>query len=250
MVKNPPAVQKTWVWSLGREYPLEEGMANHCCILALRIPWTEEPSAIPLLLLSAINCSVLWIYGFVFVPLTVFNIFYCMCSFSLFLVFHICGFIRYFSSRCVYKTWKGQKLINNLEVKKNLIKVMRPQSRIKGSRKVKFPSGPPQPLSNGLKSVQHLPFWTSTDQQGLGLGTNPAGVQQSRGFKVVLCKFGVHLLVHFDIIWYTCLVLLTWINLLLYEKEIWHSACPSEKWDSKPDIITYWRGLSDGPQIL
>ena len=31
------------VWSLGREDPLEEGMATHSSILAWRIPWTEEP---------------------------------------------------------------------------------------------------------------------------------------------------------------------------------------------------------------
>ena len=42
-VKNPPAMQESWVWSLGREDPLEEGMAIHSSILALRIPWTEEP---------------------------------------------------------------------------------------------------------------------------------------------------------------------------------------------------------------
>ena len=43
MVKNPPAVQETWVVSPGREDPLEEGMATHSSILAWRIPWTEEP---------------------------------------------------------------------------------------------------------------------------------------------------------------------------------------------------------------
>ena len=31
------------VWSLGREDPLEEGMATHSSILAWRMPWTEEP---------------------------------------------------------------------------------------------------------------------------------------------------------------------------------------------------------------
>ena len=30
------------VWSLGREYPLEEGMATHSSIFTWRIPWTEE----------------------------------------------------------------------------------------------------------------------------------------------------------------------------------------------------------------
>ena len=41
MVKYPPAMQKTWVRSLGREDPLEEGMATHFNILVWRIPWTE-----------------------------------------------------------------------------------------------------------------------------------------------------------------------------------------------------------------
>ena len=41
-VKNPPAMQETWVWSLGQEDPLEEGTATHSSILAWRIPWTEE----------------------------------------------------------------------------------------------------------------------------------------------------------------------------------------------------------------
>ena len=43
MVKNPPAVQETWVQSLGWEDPLEEGIATHSSILAWRTPWTEEP---------------------------------------------------------------------------------------------------------------------------------------------------------------------------------------------------------------
>ena len=37
-VKNLPAVQETWVQSLGWEDPLEEGMATHSSILAWRIP--------------------------------------------------------------------------------------------------------------------------------------------------------------------------------------------------------------------
>ena len=40
LVKNPPAVQETWVHSLGWEDPLEEGKATHLSILAWRIPWT------------------------------------------------------------------------------------------------------------------------------------------------------------------------------------------------------------------
>ena len=40
--KNLPAIQKTWVLSLDWEK-----MANHCSILAWRIPWTEKTSALP-----------------------------------------------------------------------------------------------------------------------------------------------------------------------------------------------------------
>ena len=38
MVKNPPAMQETWVQSLGWEDPLEEGMATPCSVRAWRIP--------------------------------------------------------------------------------------------------------------------------------------------------------------------------------------------------------------------
>ena len=40
LVKNRPAVQETWVRSLGWEDPLEQGKAIHSSILAWRIPWT------------------------------------------------------------------------------------------------------------------------------------------------------------------------------------------------------------------
>ena len=43
MVKNLPAMLENRVWSLGREDPLEKGMASHTIILAWEIPWTEEP---------------------------------------------------------------------------------------------------------------------------------------------------------------------------------------------------------------
>ena len=42
IVKNLPAMQETWVQSLGQEDPLEKEMAIHSSILAWRIPWTEE----------------------------------------------------------------------------------------------------------------------------------------------------------------------------------------------------------------
>ena len=41
-VKNLPAMQETWVWSLGWEDPLEKGMATFSNILAWRIPWKKE----------------------------------------------------------------------------------------------------------------------------------------------------------------------------------------------------------------
>ena len=42
MVKNLPAVQETWVQSLGWEDPLEKGKATHSSILAWRIPGTIQ----------------------------------------------------------------------------------------------------------------------------------------------------------------------------------------------------------------
>ena len=45
-VKNLPAMQETWVLSLGQEDPLEKGMATQSSILAWRIPWTEKPGGL------------------------------------------------------------------------------------------------------------------------------------------------------------------------------------------------------------
>ena len=45
-VKNLPAMQETWVQSLGWEDSLEKEMATHSGILAWRIPWTEEPGGL------------------------------------------------------------------------------------------------------------------------------------------------------------------------------------------------------------
>ena len=42
MVKNLPAMQETWVPSLGWEDPLEEGMATHSSIIAWRIPMDKR----------------------------------------------------------------------------------------------------------------------------------------------------------------------------------------------------------------
>ena len=43
LVMNLPTTQETRVRFLGRDDPLEKGMATHCSALAWRIPWTEEP---------------------------------------------------------------------------------------------------------------------------------------------------------------------------------------------------------------
>ena len=42
-LKRLPGMQETWVWSLGREDPLEKEMAIHSSTLAWRMPWREEP---------------------------------------------------------------------------------------------------------------------------------------------------------------------------------------------------------------
>ena len=45
-VKNPRAMVEICVQTLGREDPLEEGMATHSSALAWRIPWIEEPGGL------------------------------------------------------------------------------------------------------------------------------------------------------------------------------------------------------------
>ena len=43
VVKNPPVMQETQVWSLGWKDPLGKEMSTHSSILAWKIPWTEQP---------------------------------------------------------------------------------------------------------------------------------------------------------------------------------------------------------------
>ena len=43
MIKNLLLMQRTWVWSVDQEDPLEKVMATHSSILAWEIPWTEKP---------------------------------------------------------------------------------------------------------------------------------------------------------------------------------------------------------------
>ena len=45
-VKNLPAMQETWLQSLGQEGALEKGTGTHCSIIAWRISWTEEPGGL------------------------------------------------------------------------------------------------------------------------------------------------------------------------------------------------------------
>ena len=46
MVKNPLAMQETWIQSLGWEVSLKKGKATRISILAWRIPWTDEPGGL------------------------------------------------------------------------------------------------------------------------------------------------------------------------------------------------------------
>ena len=58
LVKNLPAMQKTWVQFLSWDDHLEKGMATHSSILAWKIPWTEElGKLVNLLLISGRQIS-------------------------------------------------------------------------------------------------------------------------------------------------------------------------------------------------
>ena len=46
LIKNPSAMQETWVRSLGWDDPLEKEMATHSSILIWKIPWVEEPGGL------------------------------------------------------------------------------------------------------------------------------------------------------------------------------------------------------------
>ena len=46
MIKNLPALQETWVQSVGQEEPLEKEMATYSIILAWKSPWSEEPGGL------------------------------------------------------------------------------------------------------------------------------------------------------------------------------------------------------------
>ena len=55
LVKNLPAIRKTWVQSVGWEDPLEKGKATPSSILAWRIPWTIESDTTEQLALTSLT---------------------------------------------------------------------------------------------------------------------------------------------------------------------------------------------------
>ena len=55
MVKNLPAMHKTWVRTLDREDTLEKGIATHSSILVQRIPQTEEPGGLQSMVLQTVG---------------------------------------------------------------------------------------------------------------------------------------------------------------------------------------------------
>ena len=57
IVENLPAMQETWVQSLGQEDPLEKEMATHSSILAWEIPWTKEPCGLQSMRLQKVRCD-------------------------------------------------------------------------------------------------------------------------------------------------------------------------------------------------
>ena len=52
--------EETWIPSLGREDPLEEGVATHCSVLAWGIPWTEEPGGLQSMGLQRVRTEATW----------------------------------------------------------------------------------------------------------------------------------------------------------------------------------------------
>ena len=57
MVKNRPAMQETWIYSLGQEDPPKKGMTTHSSILAWRFPWTEEPGRLQSMVLKRVRLN-------------------------------------------------------------------------------------------------------------------------------------------------------------------------------------------------
>ena len=112
MLKHLPAVQETWVWSLGWEDPLEKEMATHSSILAWKIPWMEKPGRLQSMELQRVGhdfaASLSFFYGLHRVNLTdiplryyiMWNLQTCLTS----------------SPRDIYRNAKGNDYVLNLKV--------------------------------------------------------------------------------------------------------------------------------------
>ena len=70
MVTRLPAMLENWVWSPGKEDPLEKEMATHSCILAWKIPWTKEPSRLQSMGLQRVRHDWMTSLSFSFTSLT------------------------------------------------------------------------------------------------------------------------------------------------------------------------------------
>ena len=86
-VKNPPAMQETWIRSLGWEDPLKEGMASHSVFFPGESPWTEEPGGLQSMGSQRVGHdwvtkhSIGHIYNFIFSWCVDFFIMNCFCLF-------------------------------------------------------------------------------------------------------------------------------------------------------------------------
>ena len=69
-LKRLPAMQETWVRSLGWEDPLEKEMAPHSSSLAWKIPWTEEPGRLQSMGSQRVrhDCSHVWAEAHLLLP--------------------------------------------------------------------------------------------------------------------------------------------------------------------------------------
>ena len=115
-VKNPPATQETWVWSLGQEDPMEKEIATHSSILAWRTPWTEEPVRVQSMgsqrvrhewARTSLNLlSVAFMLCFLFILLLVLFLSPTLCfKFGCSFHFPLCSPLPRFSNSLVWKIW-------------------------------------------------------------------------------------------------------------------------------------------------
>ena len=98
MVKCLPAMQETWVWSLGREDPLEKEMTTHSSTLAWKIPRTEEPSRLQSMVSQRVKHN--WVTSL----LLSFHLFLLYARHRLMVILHISShlILKIFLARCNY----------------------------------------------------------------------------------------------------------------------------------------------------